>query len=60
VNVFDVDPLERRPANRERRDTLGLVGGVVEHLHFKAIARVIHPADCGDQAVDDVHLVVDG
>ncbi len=41
-------------------DLLGLVGGVIEDLDFKAVARVFDGADGFDEAVDDELLVVHG
>src|SRR5437667_6529936 len=57
--VLDVHALSREPPNRELGDAARLVGGIVEHLDFKEIARVIDPADRLDQPIGDVHLVVE-
>ena len=41
-------------------DLLGLVGGIVEHLNFEQLARIVEARHGVDQALDDVALVVDG
>ena len=36
----------------------GLVGRIVEHLDLEPVARVVDATDGVDQAIGDVHLVV--
>jgi hypothetical protein len=59
MEVLDVDALGREPAHRAFRDAARLVGGIVEHLDFEEIVRILDPADRVDQPIGDVHLVVE-
>jgi len=57
--VLDVDALRRVPADGEFRDAPRLVGRVVEHLDFEPLARIRHRAHRLDEAIGDIHLVVE-
>jgi len=59
VVVLDVDAFRGEAAHRLLGDAARFVGRVVEHLDFEQLARIVHLADRVDQAVGDVHLVVD-
>ena len=45
VEILDVDALRRVAPHRQLRDFPGLVGGVVQHLDFEQLARVVEAAD---------------
>ncbi len=59
MDVLDVDALHRVPAHGELSDLPGLIGRVVQHLDLEQLARVFDLADRIEQAIDDVHLVVE-
>ena len=63
IGAMDVDDVVAEggvAVDDGRGDLLGLVGGVVEHLDFELLARVLDGADGFDEAVDDELLVEDG
>ena len=59
VQVRDVEAARGVPAHRQLGNLGRLVRRVVQDLDLEQLARVIHLADRVDQAVRDVHLVVD-
>ena len=59
VEVLDVDALRGEAAHRQLGDAARLVGRVVEHLDLEQLARIVDAADRLDQAVGDVHFVVE-
>ena len=59
VEIRDVEPLRGGAADGQLRNRSRLVGRVVQHLHFEAIAWVVHQRDGIYQPVHHVHLVVD-
>ncbi len=59
VDVLDVDALRHMPPHRQLRDLAGFVGRVVQHLNFEQLARVVEATYSLDEAIGDVHFVVD-
>ena len=59
VEVLDVDALRGEAPDRQLGDAARLVGRVVQHLDFEQLARVVDAAHRLDQAIGDVHLVVE-
>ena len=60
VEVVDVESQRAVPFDGGLGDGAGLVGGVVEDLDLEQLLRVSDPGHGVDQAVHDVHLVVEG
>ena len=60
MEILDVEALRGVAADRQLGNRARLVGGVVEDLDFEEVLRIIHLDDRRDEAVDHVHLVVDG
>ena len=60
MEILDVDALQRVATDREFGNLPRLVGGVVQDLDLQLFARVIDLADRVDQAIDDVHFVIEG
>ncbi len=59
VVVLDVDAFSREAPDGQLGDGPRLVGRIVEHLNFEALARILDLADGFHEAVRDVHLVVE-
>ncbi len=60
VQVLDVEPARRLPPHRELRDVTRLVGRIVQDLDLELVLRIVDRRHRVDQAIDDVHLVVEG
>jgi hypothetical protein len=58
VHVLDVDALRRIAAHRPFGDDRRFVGGVVEHLDLEQLPRIIDLAHGVDQAIGNIHFVV--
>ena len=59
MDVGDVDAVGGIAHHGALRHNARLVGGVVQHLDFEQLARIVELADGVDQPVRHVHLVVD-
>ena len=58
VVILDVHALRGKAPDRQLGDALRLVGRIVQHLDLQTIPRVFDSTHRLDEAIGDVHLVV--
>ncbi len=58
MDVLDVVTLRRKPADRQLRDAARVIRRIVEHLNLEQASGIFDRAHRLDQAIGDVHLVV--
>src|SRR5262249_4122387 len=60
VNVMNVESEIPEACHARLGDRARFVRGIVQHLNLQQVPGPIHGADRLDQALNDIHLVVDG